>query len=73
MAAATELQGEYRPPVPSRVIFGRGKLDDLSREIHNLGGRRALILSGRSVAEQTDAVRRIRSVWAIPASECTAV
>ena len=58
MVTAAELQGEYRPPVPSRVIFGRGKLDDLSREIQDLGGRRALILSGRSVAEQTDAVRR---------------
>ncbi len=58
MTTTPELQGEYRPPVPSRVIFGRGKLSQLKAEVENLGGRRALLLSGRSVAEQTDAVRR---------------
>lgn len=58
MVSATELQGEFRPPVPSRVIFGRGKLSRLAEEVGDLGGRRALVLSGRSVAEQTDAVRR---------------
>ena len=53
-----ELQGEYQPAVPSRVIFGRGKVDGLREEVENLGGKRALLLSGKSVAEKTDAVRR---------------
>ncbi len=45
-----ELQGEYQPAVPSRVIFGRGKVDGLREEVENLGGRRALLLSGKTVA-----------------------
>jgi maleylacetate reductase len=61
MVTASELQGEFRPPVPSRVIFGRGKVSQLAQELEGLGGRRALLLSGRSVAEKTDAVRRVQS------------
>ena len=62
MTTTPELQGEYRPPVPSRVIFGRGKLSQLKSEVENLGGQRVLLLSGRSVAEQTAAVRRTQDV-----------
>ena len=57
-----DLQGEFRPPVPSRVIFGRGKLSELAQEVRQLGGSRVLVLSGRSVAEQTDAVSRTKAV-----------
>ncbi len=53
-----ELQGEYQPAVPSRVIFGRSKVDGLRKEVENLGGKRVLLLSGKTVAEKTDAVRR---------------
>ncbi|MED5569519.1 MAG: iron-containing alcohol dehydrogenase, partial [Chloroflexota bacterium] len=52
------LQGEYNPAVPSRVIFGRGKVDELKEEVGNLGGKRVMLLSGKTVAEKTDAVRR---------------
>ena len=62
MTTPPQLQGEFRPPVPSRVIFGQGKLSQLRTEVANLGGKRALLLSGRSVAEQTDAVRRTQEV-----------
>ena len=53
-----ELQGEYQPAVPSRVIFGRSRVDGLRKEVENLGGKRVLLLSGKTVAEKTDAVRR---------------
>jgi maleylacetate reductase len=62
MTTQSELQGEYRPPAPSRVIFGQGKVAELKSEVENLGGKRVLLLSGRSVAEQTDTVRRIEGL-----------
>ena len=58
MSAYSNLSGEFNPAVPSRVIFGRNKTATLGAEVAALGGKRALVLSGRSVADQTDAVRR---------------
>ena len=58
MSAYASLNGEFNPTVPTRVIFGQGKTATLGKEVADLGGRRALVLSGRTVAEQTDAVRR---------------
>ena len=58
MSAYAKLDGEFNPTVPTRVIFGQGKTASLGGEVANLGGKRVLVLSGRSVAEQTDAVRR---------------
>ena len=54
---APNLQGEFNPPVQSRVIFGRGKAATLKDEVDSLGGRRVLLLSGKTVAEKTDAVQ----------------
>ena len=59
MATVPELQGEFLPPAPSRIIFGRGKVAGIKVEVENLGGRRVLLLSGQSVAEKTGAVRRV--------------
>ena len=53
------LQGEFNPAVPTRILFGNGKIDSLKDEIQKLGGKRVLVLSGRTVAEKTGAVRRI--------------
>lgn len=53
------LQGEFNPTVPTRIVFGHGKVDSLRDEVQNLGGERVLVLSGRSVAEKTDSVTRI--------------
>ena len=58
MSAYDRLSGEFNPAVPTRVIFGQGKSASLGSEVSNLGGKRVLVLSGRTVAEQTDAVRR---------------
>ena len=60
MTAYSNLNGEFNPTVPTRVIFGQGKTATLGGEVAGLGGRRALVLSGKTVAEQTDAVRRTR-------------
>ena len=62
MAIDGQLQGTFEPPVPSRVIFGQGKAEDLGAELDRLGSRRAMVLSGRSVAEKTDTVRRVTSL-----------
>ena len=59
MTANTGLQGTYEPPAPSRVVFGQGKAEDLATELERLGSQRALVLSGRSVAEKTDTVRKV--------------
>ena len=53
------LQGEFNPAVPSRIIFGNGKIDSLRDEVQNLGGKRVLVLSGRAVAEKTNSVQRV--------------
>jgi len=55
----TGRAGEYRPIVPHKIIFGQGKTTDLKAEVELLGGRRALVLSGRSVAEKSAAVQTI--------------
>ncbi|MCI0844234.1 MAG: iron-containing alcohol dehydrogenase [Chloroflexi bacterium] len=54
------LQGEFNPTVPTRIVFGNGKIDSLKDEVQKLGGKRVLVLSGPTVAEKTDAVRRIK-------------
>ena len=53
------LQGEFNPAVPTRIVFGQGKIDSLREEVRNLGGKRVLVLSGRTVAEKTNSVSRI--------------
>ena len=53
------LQGEFNPAVPTRIVFGQGKIDSLRDEVRSLGGKRVLVLSGRTVAEKTNSVRRI--------------
>lgn len=61
MAAYATLNGEFNPTVPSRIIFGQGKADSLGAEVAALGGTRALVLSGRTVAEQTGTVRQVHA------------
>ncbi len=64
------LQGVFEPPVPSRVIFGLGKAEELNAELERLGSQRAMVLSGRSVAEKTDTVERVAAALG---DRCTAV
>ena len=53
MAESVNLQGVYHPPVPSRITFGRGKVAELGEEVDQLGGKRVLVLSGKTIAERT--------------------
>jgi maleylacetate reductase len=53
------LQGEFDPTVPTRIVFGNGKVDSIKDEVRKLGGKRVLVLSGKTVAEKTDSVRRV--------------
>jgi len=59
MTQQNMLQGDFNPTVPTRIVFGNEKIDALRDEVKKLGGKRVLVLSGRSVAEKTDSVRRI--------------
>ena len=59
MTQRSGLFGQYNPTVPSRIIFGQGKASSLGAEVEKLGGKRALVLSGRTVAEKTDTVRKV--------------
>ena len=54
------LSGEYRPPVPSRVIFGYDKISTLKMELDYLGCDRVMILSGRTVADKTETVQLVQ-------------
>ncbi len=54
--------GTYEPPVPSKVIFGQGRAEDLASELDRLGSQRVMVLSGRSIAEKTDTVKRVESL-----------
>ena len=60
MTAYANLNGEFNPTVPTRVVFGQGKTASLGGEVADLGGKRVLVLSGKTVAEQTDAVQRTK-------------
>ncbi len=53
------LQGEFNPAVPTRLVFGQGKIDSLRDEVRKIGGKRVLVLSGRTVAEKTNLVTRV--------------
>lgn len=56
------LHGTYEPPVPSKIIFGEGRAQDLPAELDRLVSQRVMVLSGRSVAEKTDTVKRVESL-----------
>ena len=59
------LSGEFNPTVPTRVVFGQGKVSTLGTEVDQLGGKRALVLSGRTVAEKTDTVRKVNEALGV--------
>ena len=56
------LYGTYEPPVPSKVIFGQGRGEDLPSELDRLGSQRVMVLSGRSIAERTNTVKRVEAL-----------
>jgi alcohol dehydrogenase class IV len=60
MAAADEhIQGEYRFLPQEHVVFGAGSLVRLAGEVERIGGARALIITGSSLATKTDVVASV--------------
>ena len=62
MTQQTSLEGTFDPAVPTRIVFGNGKVDSLKDEVQRLGGKKALVLSGKTAAEETDSVRSVNDV-----------
>ncbi len=62
MTQQSPLQGAFDPTIPTRIVFGNGKVDSLKDEVQKLGGKKVLVLSGKTVAEKTDSVRRVNDV-----------
>ncbi|HEX2173571.1 MAG TPA: iron-containing alcohol dehydrogenase [Dehalococcoidia bacterium] len=56
------LSGEYTFPKLEKVIFGPGSVARLAEQADRLGGRRAFIITGNTLANKTDLVDRVRSV-----------
>ena len=62
MVQSKEIQGEYVPKREPRVIFGQDCLEKLRGEIESMGGKKALLLTGRTLAEKTDAASRVSTL-----------
>lgn len=52
---------EYEFPLLEKVIYGVGALEKVTDELDRLGKRRALILTGNSLATKTDLVRKLEA------------
>jgi alcohol dehydrogenase class IV len=59
MPDATALQGEYFFLPQEHVIFGAGSLQSLADEVARLAGQRVLVITGQSLATQTDVVSKV--------------
>ncbi len=53
------LRGEYFFLPQEHVIFGAGSLAKLADEVQGVGGQRAFLVTGNSLATQTDVVQRV--------------
>ncbi len=53
------LRGEYFFLPQEHVIFGVGSLGHLADEVKRVGGQRALLITGNSLATQSDVVTRV--------------
>lgn len=54
------LQGEYFFLPQEHVLFGAGSINGLADEVARVGGQRALLITGHSLATQTDIVERVK-------------
>lgn len=59
MTADERIQGEYRFLPQEHVVFGAGSLARLAGEVERIGGARALIITGSSLATKTDVVASV--------------
>ena len=58
----TAQAGLFKAPVPTRVLFGAGKVLGLRDELKELGGKRVLVLSGKTAAQKTKTVIMLQRV-----------
>ncbi len=59
------IQGEYFFLPQEHVLFGVGSLQRLPDEVRRVGGQRVLLVTGNSLATQTDVVKRVVEVLGI--------
>ncbi len=52
--------GELRPPSISSVVFGMGSVQRLKEKVEELGAKRALVVTGATIAKNTDLVDRAK-------------
>ncbi|NWJ44419.1 MAG: iron-containing alcohol dehydrogenase [Chloroflexi bacterium] len=57
----SELKGDFYYLPMEHVIFGAGSAHRLSEEVIRLGGKRVLIVTGQTLATQTDVVKKIEA------------
>src|SRR5438128_8684546 len=60
MDVSGQMWGTYWITGPRRVRFGPGTVGELAAELERHGGRRALILTGRTLATETPLVGRVQ-------------
>ncbi|MBA2679747.1 MAG: iron-containing alcohol dehydrogenase [Ktedonobacteraceae bacterium] len=56
------IQGEYFFLPQEHVLFGVGSLERLPDEVRRVGGQRVLLVTGNTLATQTDVVKRVVEV-----------
>jgi len=52
--------GEFRFPPTGIVICGQNSLDQVGRKVDEVGAKRALVVTGHTIATKTDLVDRVR-------------
>ena len=59
MRESERLNGEYSYLPIERVHFGQGSIGRLSDELNRLGSRRPFLVTGKTIAEQTDLCQKV--------------
>ncbi|MBI4190422.1 MAG: iron-containing alcohol dehydrogenase [Betaproteobacteria bacterium] len=54
--------GEFKTASGTSVVFGLGAVQRLREKVEDCGGKRALVITGRTIATKTDLLERVKSV-----------
>jgi alcohol dehydrogenase class IV len=60
--AGSGSTGTFKFSQQERVLFGRGTVSRLASEVDRLGGRRAFVITGRTIATQTGLLERVEKI-----------
>lgn len=58
------IAGEYSPPKTGRIVFGPGAVRHLRQCVEAVGGTRVLLVTGRTLARETDIPARVAQALA---------